>query len=118
MTPPEIAAFVAVGTGLQAGPSLQTGPNRWDVRVVPNMFPALRMDGALAVGAHEVIVESPDHDASLASLSVAQLTMVLAAWRERIVALSRDARLRYIQLFKNHGASGGATLEHPHSQII
>ena len=123
MTPPEIMTLVGtgperVGTGLKAGPNLQPGPNRWDVRVVPNMFPALTMDGSRAVGTHEVIVESPDHDASLASLSVAQLTMVLAAWRERIVSLSRDARLQYIQVFKNHGAFGGATLEHPHSQII
>src|SRR5262249_37543595 len=48
----------------------------------------------------------------------AQLADVLWSWRERIVDLSRDIRLRYVQVFKNHGPAAGATLEHEHSQLI
>lgn len=102
----------------------------WSVRVVPNLFPALDADLPLersaeglydrvtGVGAHEVVVETPDHAASLATVPPRQLEDVFAAWRERIVDLSRDLRLRWIQVFKNHGAPAGATLEHEHSQLI
>ncbi len=109
-----------------------TAPNHpgWSVRVVPNKFPALRIEGQLdrageglydkmnGVGAHEVIIEAARHDATLASLSPAEVEGVLLAYRERIVDLKRDGRLRYIIIFKNQGAAAGASLEHPHSQLI
>jgi len=105
------------------------GPG-WDVRVVPNRFPALQVEGALdrqgeglfdkmsGIGAHEVIIETPDHQASLATLPVASIERVLWAYRERVVDLKQDQRFRYILIFKNHGAAAGASLEHPHSQLI
>lgn len=102
----------------------------WTLRVVPNKFPALHVEGSLdregeglydrmnGVGAHEVIIETPRHDASLAQLPVRDIEEVLWAYRERIVDLKRDVRFEYILVFKNHGAGAGATLEHEHSQLI
>jgi len=108
------------------------GPNGpgWDVRVVPNRFPALQVEGALdrqgeglfdkmsGIGAHEVIIETPDHASSLATMSVVAIERVLWAFRERVLDLKQDHRFRYILIFKNHGAAAGASLEHPHSQLI
>jgi UDPglucose--hexose-1-phosphate uridylyltransferase len=121
-TPPEILAG-------RAPDSPADGPG-WSFRVVPNKFPALRIEGDLepageglfdrmnGVGAHEVIVETPHHDASLATLSAEEVTEVLLAFRERAVDLKKDPRFEYILFFKNHGEAAGASLEHPHSQLI
>lgn len=109
-----------------------TGPNTpgWHVRVVPNKFPALKVEGDITregdgvydkmngIGAHEVIIESPDHKESLASVNMRQFEEILWAYRDRILDLKRDLRLRYILIFKNHGDAAGATLEHSHSQLI
>jgi UDPglucose--hexose-1-phosphate uridylyltransferase len=70
------------------------------------------------VGAHEVIVDSPDHARDLADLDPGQIAAVLSVFRERILDLGRDARLRSIALFKNHGSLAGTTLEHSHSQLV
>jgi UDPglucose--hexose-1-phosphate uridylyltransferase len=70
------------------------------------------------VGAHEVIIETPDHGRTLAAMSEPEIERVLWAYRERMLDLKRDMRLRYILIFKNHGAAAGATLEHTHSQLI
>jgi len=98
--------------------------------VVANRFPALRVEGDLdraaagqydrmnGVGAHEVVVESPDHDKGLADLPVDHVALVLQAYRDRIIDLSRDTRLRYVLVFKNEGPSAGASLVHPHTQIM
>src|SRR3989475_3369888 len=69
-------------------------------------------------GAHEVIIETPDHAKTLATMSEAEIERVLYAFRDRIQDLKRDRRFRYILIFKNHGAAAGATLEHTHSQLI
>ncbi|MBI5014045.1 MAG: galactose-1-phosphate uridylyltransferase [Deltaproteobacteria bacterium] len=109
--------------------SAPDGPG-WRVRVVPNKFPVLRVEGALerwgrglydvvsGVGAHEVIVETPDHGKTLADLSLEELLDVLKVFRSRLSDLTRDVRLRYLMLFKNHGIDAGARLGHSHSQII
>jgi UDPglucose--hexose-1-phosphate uridylyltransferase len=70
------------------------------------------------VGAHEMVIESPSHAASLIDLSERRIEDVLWACRERIVDLKRDHRLRYIVVFKNHGPAAGAVLEHSHCQLI
>lgn len=120
-TPPEIAAF--------RDASSQNGPG-WNVRVVPNKFPALRVEGELeraavgqydrmnGIGAHEVIIETPEHDKDISDLPVEQIAAVLRMYRERLIDLQRDRRFRYILIFRNSGFSAGASLEHPHSQII
>jgi UDPglucose--hexose-1-phosphate uridylyltransferase len=122
MTPPEILAYRPDGDGANAP--------RWTVRVVPNRFPALRIEGSLdkrpeglydkmrGVGAHEVVIETPDHDADAPGYSARQMEEVLHAYRDRMTDLLHDTRFRYVLVFKNHGAAAGATLAHPHSQII
>jgi UDPglucose--hexose-1-phosphate uridylyltransferase len=121
-TPPEIAAIRYNGRG----------PNSpgWRVRVVPNKFPALRIEGDLdrkgigihdrmnGVGAHEVIIETPRHDLGLADMPVEDLGRVIWMYRERLIDLLRDSRFKYILVFKNYGAAAGASLSHPHTQLI
>jgi UDPglucose--hexose-1-phosphate uridylyltransferase len=111
-------------------PSPGSGPPGWSVRVVPNKFPALEPDAVPApatvglydrlggFGLHEVIIESPDHSASFASYSKEQAGAVVEAWHRRYEAVSRDPRVRYVLIFRNRGSEAGASLEHPHSQII
>jgi UDPglucose--hexose-1-phosphate uridylyltransferase len=102
----------------------------WTLRVVPNKFPALRVEGELnrqgegiydhmnGVGAHEVIIETPDHLLTFGELSEKQVEDVFWAFRERVLDLKKDRRLIYILIFKNHGEAAGASLEHTHSQLI
>ncbi|MBM4124154.1 MAG: galactose-1-phosphate uridylyltransferase [Nitrospira sp.] len=102
----------------------------WSVRVVPNKFPALQVEGDLGreghglydrmngIGAHEVLIETPDHKDTLADLPPKRIEDVLWAYRDRMVDLKRDLRFRYILVFKNHGPAAGATLDHTHSQLI
>jgi UDPglucose--hexose-1-phosphate uridylyltransferase len=121
-TPPEIMAGRPPGS-----PPNTPG---WSYRVVPNKFPALRIEGELeasadglydrmeGIGAHEVVIETPDHQASLATLPLDAVADVLLACRERVLDLKKDGRFQYILVFKNHGEAAGASLEHPHSQLI
>jgi UDPglucose--hexose-1-phosphate uridylyltransferase len=102
----------------------------WNVRVVPNKFPALVIEGELdkrgegiydkmnGIGAHEVIIDTPDHHATFYDMSQEQLVLVFRAYRDRIVDLEQDSRFKYIIVFKNYGQSAGASLEHSHSQLI
>lgn len=122
LTPPEVFALRAAG--------LAPNTPGWDVRVVPNRFPALRIEGDLhpegvgiydrmnGIGAHEVIIETPDSGLALEDQSLEGVTNVLKSYRSRIVDLSRDMRFRSILIFKNVGPWAGATLKHPHSQLI
>jgi UDPglucose--hexose-1-phosphate uridylyltransferase len=71
-----------------------------------------------AIGALEVIIESPDHVASLTELTDAQLVWSFTAYRDRLVAWSQHPELAYGLVFKNARADGGASLEHVHSQLI
>ncbi len=121
-TPPEIAALGPHGRA----------PNSpgWQVRVVPNKFPALRIEGDLdrkgigihdrmnGVGAHEVIIETPHHELGMADMPVEDLKKVIWMYRERLTDLLRDFRFKYVLIFKNHGAAAGASLSHPHTQLI
>lgn len=121
-TPPEILAG--------RPPGARPNTSGWTYRVVPNKFPALRIEGELeqsgegpfdrmtGVGAHEVVIESPRHDGTLATMPAEALADVLLAFRERMLDLKKDARFDYILIFKNHGEAAGASLEHPHSQLI
>jgi UDPglucose--hexose-1-phosphate uridylyltransferase len=121
-TPAEILAYRNPGS-----PANREG---WRVRVVPNKFPALEIEGELnkrgdgiydmmrGVGAHEVLIESPKHLVSTSELSDKQLREVFWAYRDRLVDLKKDRRLVYGMIFKNVGAAAGASLEHTHSQLI
>ena len=70
------------------------------------------------IGAHEVIIESADHQATLATMPEKAIEEMLWAYRDRALDLKNDRRFRYILLFKNHGEVAGATQEHTHSQLI
>ncbi len=121
-TPAEILAYREQGTA----------PNTpgWTTRVVPNKFPALQIEGGLdrrgeglydkmnGIGAHEVIIETTDHTKELSELPEEQIENILWAFRDRVVDLKNDNRFRYILIFKNHGESAGASLEHSHTQLI
>lgn len=116
-TPPEVLRIPA-------------GAADWQIRVVPNRFPALSAEGEPSrrgvgiydliegFGVHEVIVETPDHGPGLAELGPSGLVSVVDCWRVRALGLAEDPRLRYVLVFKNHGAVAGASLAHSHSQLI
>jgi UDPglucose--hexose-1-phosphate uridylyltransferase len=123
MTPPEIVAW--------GRPNRRANGPGWDVRVVPNARPLLRIEGSLerhadriydttsGTGAHEIVIETPRHERSLVALSAAQVVLVLRAWAERIRDLKKDPRFRCIFVFKNQGALAGAWLpDHAHSQVM
>lgn len=121
MTPPEILAFRQGG---------QPNDPNWTLRVVPNKFPALQIEGELGkaadgiydrmngIGAHEVVIESERHDVDLFDLPEKRFEDVLWAYRERLIDLSKDRRFKSVLIFKNHGAAAGASLTHSHSQLI
>ena len=121
-TPPEI---YAVRTN-----STRPDTEGWTVRVVPNKYPALRIEGDMekfgigiydrmnGIGAHEVIVETADHFEQIEKQNVNALYNVFNTYKLRLADLKQDERFRYILLFKNEGTTAGATLAHPHSQLI
>lgn len=109
---------------------LLNASGRWQVRVVANRFPVVELDGVPhrrrtadgfvavpGVGRHEVIIESPDHDADLARMSLHEVRGILEAYRSRYRVLRPDTE-GVIVIFRNHGQRAGTSLSHPHSQII
>lgn len=102
----------------------------WDVRVVPNRFPALKIEGELnkeavgfydrmnGVGAHEVVIETPRSGEEMEDLELSHIVQILKAYRSRMTDLSKDGRFKYVLVFKNVGPQAGASLRHAHSQII
>ncbi len=121
-TPPEILAY--------DGPGRTPNTPGWSLRVIPNKFPALRIEGTLdrtgdgvydrmnGIGAHEVIIESPEHTGRLSLMNPKQFENIIWAYRDRIIDLKRDKRFKYILIFKNQGSEAGASLEHTHTQLI
>jgi UDPglucose--hexose-1-phosphate uridylyltransferase len=88
---------------------------RWELRVVPNRYPAIDEQSR---GAHEVVIESPEHDARFETLPLPKATMVLGAYQERYRALQSRHELRFITIFKNDGEDSGQSIDHLHSQIV
>jgi UDPglucose--hexose-1-phosphate uridylyltransferase len=121
-TPHEILAYRESGS--------KANEPGWRIRVVPNKFPALQIEGDLrkqgegiydkmnGIGAHEVIIECPAHVMSIANLSEENIREVIWVYRDRLVDLKKDPRFVYGMLFKNVGVLAGASLEHTHSQLI
>ena len=122
MTPPEIEVIR----------DTHTAPNTpgWQTRVVANKFPALHVEGDLdrkgigmydmsnGIGAHELLIESPYHHKDICDLTLQEIENFLSMYIRRSLDLARDSRFKYIMIFKNYGAAAGASLEHPHTQLI
>lgn len=121
-TPDEVLVY-----GRTEGPPNSPG---WTLRVVPNKYPALVIEGELdkqgeglydrmnGIGAHEVIIECPNHDESFTYLEPERMMPTFLAFRDRIRDLSKDKRFSYVMVFKNFGQAAGASLEHSHSQLV
>jgi UDPglucose--hexose-1-phosphate uridylyltransferase len=108
-----------------------SGPDgHWRARIVANKFGALSRVGEPTrtverskrtingVGIHDVIIEGPNHASTTALLPDDHVTSILTAYKQRYDQVSRDPRITQITIFKNHGTAAGASLEHPHSQLI
>jgi UDPglucose--hexose-1-phosphate uridylyltransferase len=120
-TPPEILAYRTRGGANEPG---------WTLRVISNKFPVLRVEGTInskadgmydkmnGIGAHEVIIETPEHMQTLGTMPEKRIEDLFWAYRDRVLDLRRDVRLKYVLLFKNHGEAAGQPLEHTHSQLI
>ena len=102
----------------------------WQTRVVSNKFPALSIEGEVTrtfdgvhrcipgVGYHEIVVEQPRHNTTLALMTPTEIEYVLQTFYSRGWNILRDARIEQIIYFKNHREKAGASLKHPHSQIV
>jgi len=121
-TPPEVDAIRPGGS--------RANSSGWWSRVIPNKFPALKIEGNLGkrgdgiydlsngIGAHEVLIETSDHYKQLADLAPEEIANVIKLAQNRSLSLAKDKRFRYVMIFKNYGESAGASVEHSHSQII
>lgn len=122
MTPPEVFTL--------REPKSEPNKPGWRIRVVSNKYPALRIEGDLnkmgdgiydqmnGIGAHEVIIETPEHKTSLGALDEHAVQEVIDVYKTRLNELKKDARFTFGMLFKNVGAIAGASVEHTHSQLI
>jgi UDPglucose--hexose-1-phosphate uridylyltransferase len=121
-TPPEVLAYRPHNT--------KKDGCGWNLRVIKNKFAALSTEGDLkrhdiniydamqGIGAHEVVIESPDHSKNIALYDNKTVENVVWSYCDRYKALREDTRLKYISVFRNHGKTAGASLAHPHSQIV
>ena len=112
-------------------PPILTWPagGQWQVRVVPHPDPLYHVEGDAgrvaegmydkmgAIGAHEVVVETPLHDKSLSQFTDEEIERVLWVWTSRIADLKKDARFKYVSIFKNQGTLAGDEWPHAHSQV-
>jgi len=122
LTPPEVYAI--------RHEKSKANESGWQVRVVPNRYPTVRIEGQLesnpiglydymtGIGAHEVIIETPNANLAIEELPVTSITQIFTSYRERILDLDRDHRFQHIYIFKNVGPSAGASLIHAHSQLV
>ena len=122
MTPPEILSYHE--------PGRQANQSGWWLRVVPNKFPALKIEDDIrrqgdgmydrmeGFGAHEVLIETPNHRHDISDLDDRRVEDILWAYRDRIMDLKRDPRMEYVLIFKNRGSAAGASMAHSHSQLI
>jgi UDPglucose--hexose-1-phosphate uridylyltransferase len=103
----------------------------WSIRIVPNLYPAFDGDDGFAVrhlgpvhvaakasGIHEIFVFSPDHDGGLPDLDDRQASDLMHALKRRFVDHARTPHVRYTQAIVNHGHEAGASLSHPHGQLL
>jgi UDPglucose--hexose-1-phosphate uridylyltransferase len=104
--------------------------DKWRIRVIPNKFAALTPSGdtkreewksfrkSHGYGKHEIVIETPLHNESIAFMPDEHVEELIRAYRDRYMALKQDPAIKIIIIFKNHGESAGTSLEHPHTQIV
>ncbi len=121
-TPPAIVAFDKFGK--------RTSDKDWNIRVIPNNKPILAIEGSLfkkaegmfdkmaGIGAHEIIIETPQHDKTTSSFGIDEYSQILFILQERMRDLKNDSRFEYILAFKNYGVNAGETISHAHCQIV
>ncbi|HDM90058.1 MAG TPA: DUF4931 domain-containing protein [candidate division WOR-3 bacterium] len=106
MTPPEIFA-------IREGPP--DGPG-WRIRVIPNKYPAVDLPDLKTP--HEIVIETPDHNADIPDYTAEHLRDLLLVFRDRLREMCSKKDVKYVQLFRNKGARAGASIFHPHTQIL
>ncbi|MBI4594757.1 MAG: galactose-1-phosphate uridylyltransferase [Candidatus Tectomicrobia bacterium] len=121
-TPPEIKAYRSLGT--------KPDEKGWQVRTIINKYAVLTpqkevqrwgeglYDSMEGFGVHEVIIECPDHKDGIADYDLNHMSLILGMYKQRYLDLGESNKFRYVQIFKNHGVTAGASLEHPHTQIV
>ncbi|MEM3730371.1 MAG: DUF4921 family protein [Candidatus Bathyarchaeia archaeon] len=133
MTPPAVLVYIKSADGIRKSKDENGFRHRdWLVRCIPNLYPAFSppkekisrrqiaesKDLVAGVGHHEVLVESPTHDAHPSDAEIPQLIHVINAYIDRLRELSVKPYVKYVSIFRNHGLEAGASLSHAHSQII
>jgi UDPglucose--hexose-1-phosphate uridylyltransferase len=133
MTPPAVLVYLKSGKGIKKAKDKDGSRYKnWLIRVVPNLYPAFappkekltqkqimkNSDFGLAVGHHEVLIESPIHNAHPADAKIPQLSLVINGYIDRLRDLSAKPYVKYVSIFRNHGLEAGASLSHAHSQIM
>jgi UDPglucose--hexose-1-phosphate uridylyltransferase len=133
MTPPAVLVYLkSNGKIIKDHDTDGVRHKNWLIRCVPNLYPAfsppktqndqahiMQSDNfGCAVGHHEVLIESPNHDEHPADAELPQLTHVVNAYVDRLRDLSAEPYVKYVSIFRNHGLEAGASLSHAHSQII
>lgn len=116
--PPEIASIKAPGS------------QRWSVRAIPGLKPMFQIEGDLGrrgvgiydrmnnIGAHEILIESPEHNARPEDMGFNQMERIIKLYRDRCADLEKDSRLRYILIYKDSGKNAGGILSHPISFLM
>jgi UDPglucose--hexose-1-phosphate uridylyltransferase len=94
------------------------GQKNWEIMVLKNKFPAVKLNNPKAYGTQEVIVETPEHGTEMADFTIAKIEQILKVFAKRTSELSKNKKLDYILVFKNSGSKAGASLQHSHSQIF
>jgi UDPglucose--hexose-1-phosphate uridylyltransferase len=133
MTPPAVLVYLPQDDGVLK--EKEQGDFRyanWLLRVIPNLYPAFTPpensayaqviveanNFGQAIGHHEVLIESPNHDAQPSNATSTQLVNLVNAYKDRLIAMSQKPYVKYVQIFRNYGLEAGASLSHAHSQII
>lgn len=123
------AILILVKTGVGVRFESEEGAERkknWITKCIPNLYPSFSMNDILrdesgprkVSGIHEVLIETPIHDADPWKLSIDQLQFYLLTLRERLIHIESDPRIIYACFGKNHGPHSGGSLRHPHSHIF
>lgn len=127
MTPPSVLVYIKDKKGNVVKEKDTNGVRHknWLIRCVPNLFSAFSppekgesVELGKAVGHHEVLIESPDHQAHPAVAEISHLIHVVNGYIDRFKTLSAKPYVKYVSIFRNHGLEAGASLSHAHSQII